>query len=235
VTIGHDPGDLAAHALGLLEGREAEAVQAHIATCPQCRREWADLRRTSDLLDGIPPEMFLEGPPHPDADPVLQRALWRVRGEARQQRGRRRVVLGVAAAVTAVALAGGAAVVGRLTAPEPAVTAAPTAAPTPGPTAPAPGTRTIEGSDGGVRLAVDLTPARGWVRVAARVTGLPPGERCELVVVAKDGSEEVAGSWLTGADPAGAALSGSAVIAAEDVAGVVVRNEAGREFVTATV
>jgi RNA polymerase sigma-70 factor (ECF subfamily) len=100
--------------------------------------------------------------------------------------------------------------------------------------APVPGTRTLAGSDGDVRLSVDLTPARGWVRLAARVSGIPAGEPCELVVVAKDGTEEVAGSWLTGADPAGATVNGSAIIAAEDVAGVVVRNESGEEFVAAT-
>ncbi|WP_214407895.1 zf-HC2 domain-containing protein [Pseudonocardia lacus] len=231
MTNGHDPGDVAAHALGLLEGPEADRVQAHIAVCPQCHREWIDLRRTSDLLDGVPPEMFLDGPPHPDADVVLQRALWRVRGESRRRRGRSRLALGVAAAVTAVGLAGGAVAIGRLTAPETTATAAPTTAPT----APAPGTRVLEGSDGPVRLVATITPARGWVRVSADVSGIPAGESCELVVVAKDGSEESAGSWLTGADPAGATVDGSAVVSPEDVAGVVVRNEEGREFVTATV
>jgi len=226
VNNGHDPGDVAAHALGLLEGPEAARVQAHIAVCPQCHREWVDLRRTSDLLDGVPPEMFLDGPPHPDADAVLQRALWRVRGESRRGRGRRRLVLGVAAAVTGVALAGGAVAIGRATAPETSVTAAPSA--------PAPGARVLEGSDGGVRLVATITPARGWVRVSADVSGIPAGERCELVVVAKDGTEEEAGSWLTGADPAGATVDGSALISPEDVAGVLVRNEDGREFVSAT-
>ncbi|MCO1658703.1 zf-HC2 domain-containing protein [Pseudonocardia humida] len=224
---GHDRGDVAAHALGLLEGPEAARVQAHLAVCPQCHREWVDLRQTSDMLDAVPPEMFLDGPPHPDADVVLQRALWRVRGESRTRRGRRRLALGVAAAVTGVALAGGAVAIGRATAPETTVTAAPSA--------PEPGTRVLEGSDGGVRLVASITPARGWVRVSADVSGIPAGERCELVVIAKDGTEEFAGGWLTGADPAGATVDGSAIVAAEDVAGVVVRNEDGREFVSATV
>jgi hypothetical protein len=54
-------------------------------------------------------------------------------------------------------------------------------------------------------------------------------------VVGKDGSQEVAGSWLTGSDPAGATVEGSAVIAIDQVAQVVVRNEDGRQFVSAAV
>jgi anti-sigma factor RsiW len=223
VNGAHDPGELAAHALGLLEPREADAVQAHLTTCSQCRREYLDLRETAQLLDEVPPEMFLEGPPHPDAEPVLQKAMWRVRGEARSRRTRRRVVLAVAAVVTGLALAGGAAVVGRLTAPDTSIA---------GPVAP--GTVSWQGDSGGVRLAADLTPARGWVKVTAHVSGLPAGERCEIVVVGKDGAQEVAGSWLTGSDPAGATVDGSAVIALDQVAQVVVRNEAGRQFVAAS-
>jgi anti-sigma factor RsiW len=224
VNGAHDPGELAAHALGLLDPREAAAVQAHLTTCSQCRREYFDLRETSQLLEEVPPEMFLEGPPHPDAEPVLQRALWQVRGESRSRRGRRRVVLAVAAVVTGLALAGGSAVVARLTAPDTSVA---------GPVAP--GTVSVQGTDGAVRLAADLTPARGWVKVTAHVSGIPAGERCEVVVVGKDGSQEVAGSWLTGSDPAGATVDGSAVIAPDQVARVVVRNEDGRQFVSASV
>jgi anti-sigma factor RsiW len=224
VNGAHDPGELAAHALGLLDPREAAAVQAHLATCSQCRREYFDLRETSQLLEEVPPEMFLEGPPHPDAEPVLQRALWQVRGESRSRRGRRRVVLAVAAVVTGLALAGGAAVVARLTAPDTSIA---------GPVAP--GTVSVQGDDGAVRLAADLTPAKGWVKLTAHVSGIPAGERCEVVVVGKDGSQEVAGSWLTGSDPAGATVEGSAVIALDQVAQVVVRNEDGRQFVSAAV
>jgi anti-sigma factor RsiW len=224
MTTAHDPGELAAHALGLLDPREAAAVQAHLTTCSQCRREYLDLRETTGLLEEVPPEMLLEGPPHPDAEPVLQRALWQIRGESRTRRTRRRVVLAVAAVVTGLALAAGAAVVARMTAPEASVA---------GPVVP--GTISVQGTQGDVRLAADLSPARGWVRVSAHVSGIPAGERCQLVVVGKDGSENVAGGWLTGSDPAGATVDGSAIITADQVAQVVVRNEAGQQFVSAAV
>jgi RNA polymerase sigma-70 factor (ECF subfamily) len=223
VNGAHDPGELAAHALGLLDGRESAAVQAHLSTCSQCRREYFDLRETSALLEEVPPEMFLEGPPHPDADLVLQRALWQVRGESRTKRGRRRVLLASAAVVTGLALAGGTVLITQAVAPG-SVTAAPV-----------PGTVSVQGSDGAVVLAADVVPARGWVKLTAHVSGIPAGERCEIVVVGKDGSEAFAGGWVTGSDPAGATVEGSAAIAPDQVASVVVRNEAGREFVSAAV
>ena len=90
----------------------------------------------------------------------------------------------------------------------------------------------MQGSAGPVQLQAVLTPANGWVRVSATVRGIPPGERCAIVVVAEDGTEQIAGSWLTGRDPNAAPIDGSAVIAPEDVAAIAVRNDAGREFIS---
>jgi anti-sigma factor RsiW len=225
MTGPHDPGELAAHALGLLDGPAADAVQDHLAGCPQCLREWTDLRATSGLLGDVPPEMFLDGPP--DGDIALQRALWQIRGETRSRRTRRRLVLASAAVVTAAALAGGSVAIGRITA-EPEVVVA-------GPTVPDGTGMVVQGTDGPVALQAVLTPAKGWVRVSATVRGIPAGERCAIVVVAKDGTEQIAGSWVTGSDPAAAPIDGSAVVAPEDVAAIAVRNDAGREFISVAV
>lgn len=220
MTIGHDPGELAAHALGLLDPREAAAVQAHLASCPDCRREWQELRETSALLDDVPPEMFLDGPP--DSDLVLQRTLWQVRGESRTHRTRRRVTLAVAAVVTGAALVGGAAWAGANLAPGQEIVAGADA-------------RVVEGTAGQVRLAASLTPAKGWVRVSAAVSGLPAGERCEIVLTGRDGTQLVAGGWVTGPDPNGATVDGSAAVDLTQVAAITIRNEAGREFITVRV
>jgi hypothetical protein len=93
----------------------------------------------------------------------------------------------------------------------------------------------VEGSTGSVTLAAELTPADGWVRIATRVTGIPPGERCEVVLVGRDGEELVAASWITGGDPTGGPVEGSGAIPVDRVAEVVVRNDAGREFVSVAV
>ena len=224
MTGPHDPGELAVHALGLLDGREAAAVQAHLAICPECQHEWVELRETSGLLDEVPPEMFLDGPP--DHDLPLQRALWQVRGESRSNRTRRRVVLAAAAVVAGAALAGGSLAIGRITAPETVVA---------GPFTPDGTGTVVRGSDGPVSLQAVLTPANGWVRLSATVRGIPPGERCAIVVVAEDGTEQIAGSWLAGQSPDAAPVDGSAVTAPGDVVAIVVRNDAGHEFINVPV
>lgn len=220
----HDPVELGAHALGLLDPAQSRAVEAHLAGCPACRHESEELHGMVDVLDDVPPEAFLDGPP--DGDLVLQRALRQVRSEVRS-RGRARRLAVVAAAVVAVAaVLGGGVLVGRSTAP-PAVVAAP---------APAADAVVLSGGgEPGVSMSTTLSPAVGWVRLSTTVRGIPGGERCRIVVVAHDGTRQVAGSWLV---PErgwrdGLTLDGSALVALGDVAAVVVENESGREFAAA--
>ena len=87
---------------------------------------------------------------------------------------------------------------------------------------------------GGTALRATLGPAGSWVRLTASVTGIPAGERCRILVVARNGSKETAGSWVVSGTPGGS-VDGSAAVALPDVAAVVVQNEAGHEFVRATV
>lgn len=225
----HPRVDLGAHALGLLDGEEARAVEAHIAGCPPCRAEFADLRDTSAMLDDMPPEAFLDGPP--DSDLMLARTLRQMRGE-RAARSRRRV-LGIAAAAVVVAggVLGGGWAIGRATAP-PAVIAQPPA--TQPPAAQPAGTLTLSGTGAtGAAMQATVAPARQWVRLVANVKGIPAGERCRVIVVARDGSREIAGSWIVPAtgETNGVTLNGSAAVAVQDVASVVVENAEGKEFV----
>jgi hypothetical protein len=145
-----------------------------------------------------------------------------------RHRGRSRGILpqlaGIAAGVAV--LVGGGVAVGRVTAPEPVVVAAPA-----GPTA---GAVTLRGEgEPGVTMAAVVSPASGWVRVSATVRGIPPGERCRVVVLARDGRREVASSWLTSGrgQTEGTQVDGAAIVPLDQVAGVAVENEAGREFV----
>jgi anti-sigma factor RsiW len=289
-------GDLGAHALGLLTPLETDAVDRHLIGCAECRLELAELRETADVLDAVPPEMFLDGPP--DTDLVLQRALRTIRAEAadledsatrttdlfvgdrgvaprgpvppgraevgpppgavplgqrpsgagplgppsgavplgpasgavplgprrerrERARSRRPVALVAAAVVAGGLLLGTGGVIGgaieRATAPETEITATADS-------------RTLEGSDGDVTMRAVLTPASGWVRLSAEVRGIPAGERCTLVVTSRDGSETIAGSWLTSA--AGGVVDGSALVAPDDVVAVTVRNQRGDDFIT---
>lgn len=219
---GHLAEDLGAHALGLLDAAQARAVEEHLAACAGCRREWEELRAMSDLLSGLPPEALLEGPPADDL--VLQRTLRRMRGEAGARRRRRVAGLVAAAAVVLAAVLGGGVALGRSTAPVPVA-------------APAPGTVTVEGKQGAVAMRAELTPAAGWVRLSATVRGVPAGQRCLLVVLGADGTRAVAGSWVvppTG-EAGGVTLAGSAAVPLDEVAAVLVENEAGTRFVQVTV
>jgi anti-sigma factor RsiW len=218
----HEASQLGAYVLETLDPDERHAVDAHLAECPECRADLAELEAVKDVLNDIPPEALVQGPP--DADLVLQRTLRQVRGEA--ARGSRRRWVPAAAAV-AVALAGalGAGVaVGRGTAPAPSSQATP------------PGTRagTVDDPATGVRLTARVVPAIGWVRVNAAVNGIPAGENCRLIVVGKDGSREIAAGWIVSkaGETGGTTLDGSAAVAPDNVAAVEVVNTAGRRFVT---
>lgn len=216
----HPTVDLGAHALGLLDGAEARAVEAHLAGCPVCRTEFEELRDMSAMLDDMPPEAFLEGPP--DSDLVLARTLRQMRGE-RSARGRRRVLsIAAAAVVVAGAVLGGGWAIGRATAPAPAVVAQPA------------GTITLTGAGvDGATMNATISPAKQWIRLVANVKGIPVGERCRIIVVARDGTREQAGGWVVPAtaETGGVTLNGSAAIAIQDVASVVVQNVDGKEFV----
>lgn len=217
-TCGIDGGELSAHVLGLLTPEEKSAVEAHLEGCAQCRTEWEDLRAMTRTLDELPDEALLEGPP--DSDLVLHRALREIRDERASERRRRLLTRAVAAVVVAAALLGGGVVAGRALAPSaPATTVAA-------------GARTMEATQGAVTAAVTVTPANGWVRLAANVKGVPAGEHCRLVVIARDGSREIAGGWVVPpqGEAGGVHLDGSAGVPSDQVAGVVVENTAGERY-----
>ncbi|WP_406194961.1 zf-HC2 domain-containing protein [Kitasatospora sp. NBC_01560] len=228
-------GLLGAHVLGVLEPAEAESVERHLTGCAPCRQEVAELRDLERVLGEVPPELLVDGPPE-GGDLLLQRSLRQARAERGTELRRRRAWIGVAAAVAAAAVLTAGVSLGRSTASAPppvAVAPAPSAASVAPPPA---GTRTLSATEPstGARMTLTVTPAAGWVRVSAAVTGIPAGQRCHLVVNGRNGARADAGSWLVspaGAE-AGTTLDGSALVAPEDVASVSVVNESGRTFVT---
>ncbi|CAM3897470.1 anti-sigma factor [Kibdelosporangium persicum] len=224
--------DIDAYVAGQLAPGQAAEVEQHIAGCEDCRREADTLREMREFLGEVPPEALLEGYPE-DADLVLQRTLRRMRAESTAVRRRSRFLTVAAAVVAGAVLAGGGVLVGQSTSDT-----EPSATPTTAATQP-PGVRFASATDGttGARIVARITPASGWVRVNAAVSGIPAGEQCRLIIVSKDGRHESAGSWVVPdkekAD--GTTLDGSALIPAADVAGVIVETTTGKQYVSATV
>ncbi len=228
----HQTEQLGAYVLGVLDPGEELAVQRHLDTCPTCRLEVGELREMEAALGELPPEAFIEGPPD-GADLLLQRTLREMRAEQDSGTRLRRVVWSAAAVVVAAAILTGGALLGRGTAPTGTV-----AQPAPSASAPA-GVTNVTSTDPstGASMTVALQPAAGWVRLTATVRGVPAGQQCQLVVVAKDGTQRVAGSWLVSAAGGanGTTLTGAALVAPDQVASVQVVNLAGQTFVSVPV
>ena len=80
---GHDPDELSAYALGMLDAGNAALVEAHLRECAGCRADLAELREVIDALDRLPVETFVHEPP--DGDQALRRALQQMRDEHRRE------------------------------------------------------------------------------------------------------------------------------------------------------
>jgi len=217
---GHESELLGAYVLGVLDGEEWATVRSHLDSCPACRQEVDDLRAMEAALGEIPPEALLDGPP-PDGAGLLRATLDDVRAS---HRSRGYLWALAALAVFVVALAGGIAA-GRLSSPA-AVAAAPSPAPSPA---------TVAATDPrtGVSMTVALTPASGWVRLHAVVSGVPDGSQCRIFTVSADGARQQASSWLATAGPM--AVDGSALMAPADVTAVQAETYAGQILVVVPV
>jgi hypothetical protein len=227
--------DIDAYVAGELTPDQAAQVEQHIAGCEECRQETDTLREMQEFLGEVPPEALLEGYPE-DADLVLQKTLRRMRSESSAAKRQSRFLTAAAAVVVAAALVTGGVFVGQSTSDEQQPIAGGTQTPTA--TQPA-GVRFASSTDAttGARITVRVTPAAGWVRLNAAVSGIPAGEKCRLIVVSKDGTHESAGSWIVPKKEIseGTTLDGSALIAPDDVSAVIVETTEGKQYVATSV
>jgi putative zinc finger protein len=227
----HNRELLGAYALEALDADERAAVDAHLGSCAECRQDLAGMQELTASLGEVLPEAFVSGPPR-DGDLLLQRTLRAVRNEqSRASRGRRALVAASVAALLAIAVAGGA-LLGRQ-----ASTDTVALAPTPTTSATPRDVRTLSAADAktGVRLTATIRPAAGWVRIHADTTGIKAGERCRLVVLDRDGTSVVAGSWIVSPQGAnsGTSLDGSALVDVADLAAVQIVTFNGEKLVNA--
>jgi hypothetical protein len=226
VSNPHDHSSLGAYALGVLTPREATEVEAHLRSCPDGRREVADLVGLRRALDTVPPEAFIDGPP-PGGDLLLQRTLRQVRASeglapiaAKPRMGRRLASVAAALVIAGGALTGGI-FIGQGDTPE---------------TPPGTSFQAADQTTGAV-MDVKVEPLAGWVKVHAKVSGIKQGEKCQLFVTAKDGSQRSAGTWLVTekGEGVGTSLDGPALVEPSEVKSVDVITFDGRKLVSVPV
>jgi len=228
--------DVGAYSMGLLEEQDQRAFEEHLAGCPACAAELAELSPMAALLKGIELKgIELKGVEPagdgPDEGPDEATVTDLVRRRASQQRHRRRWQAGLGAAAGIVLIGGGIGL-GIAAAPQPAGPAAPPLALT-----------------GQLHSATDLrTGAAGTVGLVAKAWGTQvtldlskvrgPAE-CELIAVSRTGERRVVMGWLVPAPgdgvpghPAHLVIRGGTSIPRNDLARVDVDVVNGRTLVS---
>ncbi|WP_405093060.1 zf-HC2 domain-containing protein [Micromonospora sp. NBC_01392] len=204
-----DHMDVAAYALGVLDPQDMERFEEHLATCWACAAELETMVPVVGLLSGIDGEaMAALEQTHTDPA-LLDRTLVAVRRDRRRTRVRQ--LLATAAAVVVFGGLSGVAA-GFLGDDPPPVPQAeptqsvPTAAPSGDPTDPnrpgVGGEKDIEGDEHnatdpgtGVTTTMWLAKKEYGTQIAVQLSRLPGPRTCRLVVVRRNATSEVVGTW----------------------------------------
>lgn len=246
---------LGAYLLGALDPEERRAMERHVATCEQCRDELVEMAPLPGLLRHTPFEELPEtaaaaeslgpvrpeqerpehgpgpggdgpsgtgpdgsgtaapGAAQPSAEPVPEP------GPGQHRRPRRRRVVAAAGLALAACVAGVAvyAAVGR---DDPPAATTATAAATWSATDPATH----------VSASAAVTPEAWGTQFQLRLGGLPVGITCHLVVHAKDGHSETAGTWGSGY-ASSAMVPASTSISPSEITGLTVLDGSGSTLV----
>jgi Putative zinc-finger len=202
VTTHDERLDVGAYVLGGLEPDEQTTFEAHLRTCTPCQDEVTELSGlpallarlsiTDVLTDVTPaptPSEAADAMPDirgPAGQPIQARPSRRHRGTGLGRPGAsrglsrsRRVLVSVAAAVLIV-VAGGIGV---------------TLGVTGGGHHPAATTVALTASTGSASGTVTMTPTARGTDLAVKVTGIPPGTWCSVLLVQPDGTSEQVATW----------------------------------------
>jgi Putative zinc-finger len=178
MSTGHT--DVGAYSMGLLEEQDRQAFEDHLAGCPSCAAELAELSPMAALLRGVEPAGAAGG------EPAGATVTELIRRRVTDQRRRRRWQVALGAAAGIALIAGGIAV-GIAAAPQHAGPTAPPAVAVQRHSATDPGTG-VTGTVGlvakawGTQVTLDLSKVHGPVE-------------CELVAVSRTGERRVVMGW----------------------------------------
>jgi len=203
---------LGAYVVGALDPRERADVEAHLAHCPACRDELAQLAPLPGLMSRLSVDEAVSGPPPVD-DAMLERLLVAASRDRRAATHRRWLAVAAAVAVLAGGTTAGVAVHRSMTATH---------------------WQQVSAADGPVHMTVDMQPGATGTALHLWLRGVPSGERCRLVAIADDGSRDFAGSWE--ATYSGTAtIRGITAIDRAHLSRLAIETYDGRTLVSATV
>lgn len=219
---------LGVYVLGAIDPAERAQVDAHLATCQECRDELAGLAGLPALLGRISKEEAIaladpEGEAFPLAEvaaPEPPRELLATVLDLTAARRRRRrwrdAGIGVAAAAIVAAGVFGGLRLGSSPA-QPAATAGTQQNLYVGPqNSPM---QTVTGHSGGMTATVSYS-AMGWgTAIDTKVDGIPEGTNCHLYVIDSKGNRYLAGNWVTDNLEGTVWYPGSVGMSSKDIAG----------------
>jgi hypothetical protein len=218
---------LGVYVLGAIDPAERTQVDAHLATCQECRDELAGLAGLPALLGRISKEEAIAladtgdspfslaevGPPEPPRE--LLATVLDLTAARRRRRRWRDASIGVAAAAIVAAGVFGGLQLGSSPA-QPAATAG--AQPNLYVGQPNGAMETVTGQSGGMTATVAYT-SMGWgTEFDTKVKGIPIGTHCQLWVIDSTGQRHLASDWMTDNLEGTVWYPGSVGMSAKDVA-----------------
>jgi hypothetical protein len=186
VSIEHT--DVAAYSLGVLDQKDREDFEVHLADCEECLAELAEFSAMADLLTGIGPVRVDDE--EPDETAVVDFVIRRAAAQRRQSRRR----AWFAAAASIVLLSGGVAAGLRLAPHEPYMSGDQFSRTNP---------------TSGLSATVGLVPKAWGTQVTLELSKLKTKIplKCQLIAVSKTGQRRVMVGWLV--PPPGDGVSGN--------------------------
>jgi len=193
---------LGVYVLGAIDPAERSLVDAHLATCRDCRDELAGLAGLPALLARVSTEEAIalsatDGPPAAaapeEAEPPreLLATVLDLTKARRRRRHWREAALGVAAALVIAAGVFGGLRLGSSPASPPAIAIGANVGNPTGPW------QTAVGHSGGMTATVSYRPMGWGTELATKVSGIPVGTSCQLWVTDTSGHRVLAGGWVT--------------------------------------
>ncbi len=210
--------ELGVYVVGAIAGAERRTIDDHLASCPDCRRELAELAGLPGLLARVPvleAEDLIPSAGTGSADELrIDASLGSLLRRAADYRRHRRWPRLAAAAAAGLLAGGGAVAAGR----------AMMTAPGQHPAATVQAVSTARGTNPQTRAsAIVRYVAEPWgVELYIRVSGIPAGTKCAFQVVGTDGQASAAGSWIVVSGHQNTWYSASASVRASGIGGFAV-------------